>query len=418
MTGKNVFKSIGILLAIVLVFGAAAAALNIYTGPIIEKNNASAKFAPFLEVMPDAVDFEVLYDFGAKGDTQLIEVPETVKYVCSEVSGLGYVIVNTASDQYSKEPMEITIGFTPEGKISGIRLANYTDSKELPKDYPESYIGQNSTLSDVNLIAGTTYSSIAFRDAVSEAFEVLISNALIKEGVKSPAQLLKELLPSIHSGMADAQGNLKLTDDSTDTVLISRNGAGAAYIYDDCMVVFNNTGGAKVYDTEGNDVTADKQELVHRAFESFSAVSFEQFSIAKFNRMLELDDAEPTVLTLNDCFNSVTDAYKYEADGSVYYAFHARPFGFDIMDIYIIVNESGAIVKIAVKELIFEKEYFAAFGGVNEGKYYEGFTGQTIETWNEDAAIIATATMTSNAMKTAVNDIFAAFQSICGGVNR
>lgn len=412
---KNVFKSAGILLVIVLVFGAAAAALNIYTGPIIEKYNSSAEFGSLLEVMPDADGFNVLFDFEARGDTLLIGVPETVKYICSEVNGLGYAVVNTASDRYSKGPMEITIGFTPEGRISGIRLTNYADSKELPSDYSESYIGQDSTLAGINLVAGTTYSSIAFREAVSEAFDVLISNALINEGVKSAVQLFKELLPGIHSGMADNRGNLKLTDDSTDTVLISQNGSGAAYIYDDYMVVINNTGAAKVYDTEGNDVTAGKKDLVSRALKAFDAVPFEQSGIAKFNRMLELDNAEPSVLTIGDCFNSVTDAYKYVIDGSAYYAFHARPFGFDIMDVYVVVNESGAIVDIAVKELIFEKEYFASFGGVNESEYFAGFTGRAFDTWNEDAALIATATMTSEAMKTAVSDIFTAFQSIRGG---
>ena len=35
-----------ILLAIMVVFGAAAFALNLYTGPIIEANNAGAELAP------------------------------------------------------------------------------------------------------------------------------------------------------------------------------------------------------------------------------------------------------------------------------------------------------------------------------------------------------------------------------------
>ena len=44
-----------------------------------------------------------------------------------------------------------------------------------------------------------------------------------------------------------------------------------------------------------------------------------------------------------------------------------------------------------------------------------GFVGLTGETFNGDAAIIATATMTSNAMKESTNDAFAAFNSIKGG---
>ena len=41
-------KTLAILLVIVIVFGAAMFGLNFYTGPIIEKNNAGAEFAPLL----------------------------------------------------------------------------------------------------------------------------------------------------------------------------------------------------------------------------------------------------------------------------------------------------------------------------------------------------------------------------------
>jgi hypothetical protein len=67
------------------------------------------------------------------------------------------------------------------------------------------------------------------------------------------------------------------------------------------------------------------------------------------------------------------------------------------------------------KQFIFEEEYFAAFGGMNVGEYKAGFEGQTSESWTGDAAVIATATMTSNAMKQSTEDAFAAFNAIKGG---
>ena len=67
------------------------------------------------------------------------------------------------------------------------------------------------------------------------------------------------------------------------------------------------------------------------------------------------------------------------------------------------------------KQFIFDEEYFGNFGGMDVGAYKGGFVGITTDTWNGDAAVIATATMTSNAMKQSTDDAFAAFNSIKGG---
>ena len=55
------------------------------------------------------------------------------------------------------------------------------------------------------------------------------------------------------------------------------------------------------------------------------------------------------------------------------------------------------------------------FGGMNVTEYKEGFVGITGDTWTGDEAVIATATMTSNAVKQSTEDAFAAFNSIKGG---
>ena len=92
-----------------------------------------------------------------------------------------------------------------------------------------------------------------------------------------------------------------------------------------------------------------------------------------------------------------------------------RGIGFHQMDVYIVIDENGAIAKIDAKQFIFDEEYFGAFGGMNVGEYKGGFVGVTEETWTGDQAIIATATMTSNAMKESTTDAFASFNSIKGG---
>ena len=224
MNIKHLLKTILILLCIVAIFGVAMFGLNFLTGPIIAENNKGAEFAPLLAVMPEADNFEEV-------TSTLAGVPESVIAIYKETSGKGFVVRAKASTQYSKEPMEITFGITADGKICGIQLDVYTDSIDYrPKDanYITSYLEKDSALADIGTVSGATYSSTAFKSAVSEGFSVLISNSLIAEGVKSDAQILQEMIPTLAPGMlkteeAPVSGNIE-------KALKSGNDAGFAYV--------------------------------------------------------------------------------------------------------------------------------------------------------------------------------------------
>jgi hypothetical protein len=85
------------------------------------------------------------------------------------------------------------------------------------------------------------------------------------------------------------------------------------------------------------------------------------------------------------------------------------------MDVYFVLDANGAIAKMDARQFIFEEEYFNNFGGMNNADYKAGFEGLTTDTFNGDQAVIATATMTSNAMKQSTSDAFATFNAINGG---
>ena len=118
--------------------------VNAYTAPIIAANGSAAVYEPLLEVMPDAQDFELLYDAADPAASTLTDVPETVQGLYRETSGLGYVIRLSTTKGYTGEPIELTMAVDSEGKISGIKLNAFPDSKHLGEDYPDSYLGQDS----------------------------------------------------------------------------------------------------------------------------------------------------------------------------------------------------------------------------------------------------------------------------------
>ena len=411
MKFNHLIITVAILLVIMAVFGAAAFALNLYTGPIIEANNAGAANDRLNAVMPGGSAYE---DITAT----LQGVPASVVKVNKETSGLGYVIECQATSQYTgATPMDIVLGVDATGKICGLELAAHSESLIFGADYPSTYIGKDSALADVGLYAGSTFSSTAFKTAVEEAMGVLIANNLIVAGVKSDAQILEELIPTV------ADGFTKLAEDTASgniqKALKAENGTGFAYIMTEgeatYLAVVNAMGICKIYDVEANDVTADHTALVDEASAKAAAglTSYTDALITKVERMMDgATDITPISL---DTFNTVVSAVSFKVGDATYYGFYSRSIGFHQMDVYIVIDENGAIAKVDAKQFIFEEEYFMSFGGMDPAAYKDGFVGITSDTWDGEAAVIATATMTSNAVKQSTTDAFASFNSIKGG---
>ncbi len=410
MNIKHLLKTVAILLCIVAIFGVAMFGLNFLTGPIIAENNKGAEFAPLLAVMPEAENFEEV-------TSTLTGVPESVIAIYKETSGKGFVVRAKASTQYSKEPMEITFGITADGKICGIQLDVYTDSidfRSKDANYITSFLEKDSALADIGTVAGATYSSTAFKNAVSEGFSALITNSLITEGVKSDAQILQEMIPTLAPGMlkteeAPASGNIE-------KALKAGNDAGFAYVVkngDASFLALVNAGGVcKVYDITGADVTDAQSAIADeaKAHASASQKSYTDDLTAKITRLFE-DASEVTPIELST-FNTVVSAVSFKSNGAEYYGFYSRSSGYKQMDVYVILDANGAIAKLDAKAFFFDEEYFHVDDTVNISDYKNSFAGLTTTGEN---AMIAGATMTSNAIKQSTDDAFAAFNAIKGG---
>ena len=135
---------------------------------------------------------------------------------------------------------------------------------------------------------------------------------------------------------------------------------------------------------------------------------------------------EVTSLTTN-LMSSVVAIGEFEVDGNKYYGFYAKPFGYNknAMDVYVIIDANGAIAKVDITEIIYDKHYFE-MSGMFDGTlsngaeysdvvYKELMNGLTSETFDGSQAIISSATKSSNAVSQAINDAFAAYEAIKNG---
>ena len=416
-----------VLVLIFAVFALVLFGINIFAAPLIEANGSAQQFAPLYSVMPEAKGFELIYDANDSAASALVDVPETVQAIYSETSGLGYAIRLSTTQGYTKEPIEFTIAIDAEGKISGTELTAYPDTKDFGADYPGSFIGQDSALGDVGLVAGVTYSSSAFKNAVSDGFAALLGNGLVGAGVKSDAQILTELSVQVFTGLANRDGVAQVEEPEIaegqftfiQKIMKALNGSGFAFVAKDgessYLLIANASGTVRVYDIEGKDVTETANAAMVEEASSYAAANTVSTADAEQKKLRTMvsEGAELTALSLGDAFNSVTGAYRIADGETTLYGFCARPYAYSNQPIavYFVLDESGAIVSMACDEIILFGEYFTSYE-LDESQYKEGFAGLTADSFTGEQALISGATASTNAMTVATEDVFAAFQAI------
>lgn len=159
---KNI-KSIIVLSSICFVVTALLAAVNHITTPVIEKNALLKAQESLRVVLPDSEEFEEL---------SLEGMPETVTGIFEEINGKGYAVTLETVSSYSQNPMTFTLGITADGKIAGVEVTNYSETKDFG-DYPQTFVGKDASLEGVDITAGVTYSSEAFKGAVRDSFTAI-----------------------------------------------------------------------------------------------------------------------------------------------------------------------------------------------------------------------------------------------------
>ena len=410
----KLLKTIGILLVVIAVFGGAMFALDLYTGPIIEANRNAAANGALLEVLPDGDGFEEL-------NAAELGLPEAVTNVYKETSGKGFVFRVTAAGY--KPGMVVMVGVDTEGKITGSKCLETQDTFGKEPELDNTYNGQ--TLSDFtpNMISGATMTSSGYRDAISIALQAF---ALASGGEIDPAVTIEGLIPTLHTGFSSG-GRLKaetLKGGSFFKGYKALNGSGYAFIYKNgdtaLLALVNAMNVCKVYDVEGNDVTAENEAVVAMALLDAGVAT--DFSV-EANKMITAafsDASEITPVTVHT-FGNVVYAARFVSGEQTYYAFYSSPLTYDdnAMQICTVIDENGAIAKQDVKAFLFGHGveylpvYNSGYGDISSDAfkaYEEQFLGLTGDTLT-DGVLVSGATLSSTAVKLATSDAFNAFDS-------
>ena len=399
--------------------------VNSFSAPIVAENERLAAEAAAEAEKALLGDSVMLYD-RADPDGSTLEVSsDTVQSVYRDESKQTYLLRLASFQGYTKDqPIEMTLVIDFEGKIVSLAVDSSGETRELGEDFLPGFTGQDSTLSGVELVGGVTFSSSAIRGAVNDGFNALIENGLFAAAEKSDEQLLRELVAVVYPGIVNKAGAVQGEElegsGSVTGGYQAANGSGFAWFVNDgqeLLAVSTTLGGLRFYNAAGEDVSASVDASLADEIRALDAAHAEDLS-AKAEKALSRmipEDAALAAVEIPGLCNSVTGAYTVETAEGTLYAFAARPYGYsnEVMELYYVLDESGAIAAFRAPELILHADYFSSYT-LDETSYKDGFLGLTAESFNGEQALISGATMSSDAVDTATRDVFEAFGLLKG----
>lgn len=448
MKRNDLVKTLIIMLSTVIATVGLALLLNLHTAPIIEANKAGAANDLLLNVIPDGVKFDELYNSDNEAASTLTVLPQAIVptgdctdgtsgkllTIYQETSGKGFAFRFQMSTKFSASPMEFTVGVSADGKITKINQDSYSDSKAVGDAFISSFTGNDSALSSVELVAEVTYSSKAIKAAVEAGLLILADNGLIQAGVKSDAQILEELISTVFSSFKKSEETLTVSGNITSASRLA-NDAGFVYLMTKgettYLAICNNFNVCKVFtyttdEASGEaslvDVTSENEDLATEAktHAASNLKSQVETAVKKFKSITGSE--EITEVTNIDVFNSVVAVVEITIEGAKYYGFYSRSYGFHDMDVFVVLDSEGKIYKTQANTLIFEEEFFMfndkgiKYEGIPTD-YYQNMVGVGSGDLTADTTLITAATMTSNAMNVSLKDAFAAYDKLAKGGN-
>ena len=181
---KNSFVRLGGVLFIISAIAAGVLAfLNDTTKDLIAKNEAMASMNPAVleAVMPGSVLFNDIED------TALIESikAENAKFVNLQIAvdssnnELGYVLRTYSTVPGYGGDMELFVGISPDGKITGVNVVSHSEtaglgSKTTEPAFTSQFAGKDASaeIVEFDALTGATKSSKSFLSAVNNAIGI------------------------------------------------------------------------------------------------------------------------------------------------------------------------------------------------------------------------------------------------------
>lgn len=396
---KKSLKDVVVLVVICSVFATVLAAVNSITAPIIAEQLAGAANQAYEAVMPDAAGFENI-------DLSAYTLPATVVEAKRETSGKGFAI-KLETKGYGNG-MILIVGVSTDGKVTGATCVTSNETNGDEKTYGGNFAGKDKDGAlAVNLIAGSTLTTQAYRNAVVDAINAATILGGGSADLRSEEEIVSDTLPAGEGNfekitVVDATGNIYTNDElSIKGIYEATNGAGYVCIVGKDYVAFDAEG------TILNEVSAENQETLNNVIAMVTANKFTVVDLTQFTGISKL----------------ITSVKKSE---SGIYVINANGEGYGIKgDMEGYTQGSGEYVKVCITlsadgvvidSIVLSHNETADYIGTNleDGQYNSNFVGKNKEESGK-VSVVGGCTLSKTAYKQTILVAFEAFTIIEGG---
>ena len=418
---NEALKSIVVLGSICLVVALLLSSVNLLTAPIIKGAESNKEQGAFLEVLPNATELE---------NVELKDKPASVIELKKDKGGSGYAFKLNLTGTYTGKDMTLIVGIGPDGKIIKMSFVEYTDSKGSADAFNAAFAGGDNTSAG---ISGATVTSTAIKNALSDAYALLAEHGSVEQSDEQKLSLLYDKLmpqaknPSSGASKFEAVNAAEFDGLNPAVTAIFAPSTKVGYILlvkngdSNVAVALNAFGKAyKVMDLEGNELTSGVDEAVSAA-ESMPPLylskksTFERRIKAAFKSAFSEDVANALTyeaIRLENISSTVETAVKVTSGSKEYYAFFATATGFhgNVQVLYV-TDKDGNIV---IYKTVSQSESAGYGDKIGSADYAAGISGNLTDL-SDESVLVSGATVTSEAVKLAKNDIKAAFNAVKEG---
>ncbi|MBR5143919.1 MAG: FMN-binding protein [Clostridia bacterium] len=398
---KKSLKDVVVLVIICAIFGAALSLVNAKVAPIIADRNAGLADKAYNEVIPGATGFE---------DVNLADytLPATVTAAKREKSGLGYAVKIETTGYASG--FVIIVGVSNDGTVIGATYTQSSETNGVEGAYGNNFLNKDiDGVKEVQLIAGSTRTTKAYRDAVVDAINAATILGGGSADLRSEEEIVSDTLPAGEGNfekitVVDATGNIYTNDElSIKGIYEATNGAGYVCIVGKDYVAF---------DAEGNilnEVSAENQETLDNVIAMITANKLTAVDLTQFTGISKL----------------ITSVKKSE---SGIYVINANGEGYGIKgDMEGYTHGNGEYVKVCITlsadgvvidSIVLSHNETADYIGTNleDGQYNSNFVGKNKEESGK-VSVVGGCTLSKTAYKQTILVAFEAFTIIEGGSN-
>ena len=408
MNIKKSLKDVIVLLSICAVFAVVLAATNSVTAPIIADRLAGAANEAYNAVIPGAEGFEDV-------DLTAYTLPATVKEAKRETSGKGYAIKLETKGYDSG--MILIIGVSADGVVTGATCIESKETNGVEKTYGDNFIGKDlDGTNGVDLVAGSTLTSTAYRGAVGDAIKAVA----IFGGATVETRTEEEIF---QHNLKEALGLARDAEESFSKLFVAEvlEGVNKIYTADSgkgyvCMIGEGETAMFVGIDAEGNSVavmdaltnpvTEGTDELfatANAAITLVNATTSEEIDIEAYKNSEDRN--------VKRVFRSINSAKK-TATGNYIFELKATGYGSDPIILMVSVTVDGKTIDVCTVS----NSETPGIGGVQfeDGGFIDNFIGKTEEEAN-GVTTVTGATVTTSAVKKTVLYVFTAVTTIEGG---